>query len=107
MGRRGGMESSGETWAKKTIVGSGEEERGTESGFGDAVALGVGQALDYAVQAQAAELIGHGAGPRLCGSRPQRSARWRRRSALRKPVGSFANLDTQITASIQQLALAG
>jgi hypothetical protein len=30
--------------------------------LGDAVALGVGQALDHAVQAQAAELIGQGAG---------------------------------------------
>ena len=30
-----------ETWAKKTIVGSGEEERGTEAGIGDEVALGV------------------------------------------------------------------
>ena len=49
-----------ETWTKKTIVGSGEEERGTESSFGNMVALGVGPAFDHAVEAQAAELIGHG-----------------------------------------------
>ena len=29
-----------ETWAKKTIVGSGEEQRGTESGIGDVDASG-------------------------------------------------------------------
>src|SRR5882672_2139500 len=52
-----------ETWPKKTIVSSGEEERGTESGVGDVVALGVSQAFDHAVEAQAAELIGHGTLP--------------------------------------------
>jgi hypothetical protein len=41
-----------ETWAKKTIVGSGEEQRGTESGIGDVVALGVWQAFDHAVEAR-------------------------------------------------------
>ena len=56
-------QSGGESWAKKTIVGSGEEERGTESGIGDVVALGVWQAFDHAVEAQAAELIGHGTLP--------------------------------------------
>jgi len=56
-------EGCSETWAKKTIVGSGEEERGTESGIGDVVALGVWQAFDHAVEAQAAELIGHGTRP--------------------------------------------
>ena len=50
-----------ETWA--TIVGSGEEQRGPESGVGDVVALGVWQAFDDAVEAQAAELIGHGPRP--------------------------------------------
>ena len=49
----------GETWAKKTIVGSCEEERGTETGLGDMIELGVWQAFDQAMQAQAAELIGH------------------------------------------------
>ena len=49
-----------ETWAKTTIIGSGEEERGAEAGFGDVVALGAWKALDHAVQAQAAELVGHG-----------------------------------------------
>src|SRR5713101_1715799 len=52
-----------ETGAKKTIVGSGEEECGTEAGLGDLVALGVWQAFDHAVEAQAAELIGHGTLP--------------------------------------------
>ena len=48
---------------RKTIVGSGEEERSTEAGIGDVVALGVWQAFDRAVEAQAAELIGHGTLP--------------------------------------------
>src|ERR1700730_12595648 len=52
-----------ETWAKKTIVGSGEEQRGTESDIGDVVAMGVWPAFDHAVEAQAAELIGHGTLP--------------------------------------------
>src|SRR6516165_7637047 len=56
-GQRGGQ-----TGAQETIIGSGEKQSSAEAGFGDAVALGVGQALDHAVQAQAAELIGHGAG---------------------------------------------
>ena len=60
-------QGGGETWAKKTIVGSGEEERGAESGIGDVVALGVWQAFDHAVEAQAAELIGHGAWPESFG----------------------------------------
>ena len=60
-------EGCSETWAKKTIVGSGEEERGTESGIGDVVALGVWQAFDHAVEAQAAELIGHGTLPESFG----------------------------------------
>ena len=47
-------QSGGETWAKKTIVGSGEEERGTESGIGDVVALGVWEAFDHAVETQTA-----------------------------------------------------
>ena len=51
------------TRAKKSIVGSGEEECGTESGIGDVVGLGVWQAFDHAVEAQAAELIGHGTRP--------------------------------------------
>ena len=49
-----------ETWPKKTIVGSGEEQRGAESGIGDMVALGVWEAFDHAVETQTAELIGHG-----------------------------------------------
>jgi hypothetical protein len=52
-----------ETWAKKTIVGSGEKQRGTEAGIGDVVALGVWQAFDHAVETQAAELIGYGTLP--------------------------------------------
>jgi hypothetical protein len=31
----------GETWAEETIVGSGEEESGTQTGLGDVVAVGV------------------------------------------------------------------
>ena len=43
-----------ETWPKKTIVGSGEEQRGAESGIGDMVALGVWEAFDHAVETQTA-----------------------------------------------------
>ena len=57
-----------ETGAQKAIVGSGEEERGTKAGIGDVVALGVWQAFDRAVEAQAAELIGHGTLPEGFGS---------------------------------------
>src|SRR5882724_2553165 len=53
-------EGCGETWAKKTIIGSGEEESGAETGVGDVVALGIWQTLDHTMKAQAAELIGHG-----------------------------------------------
>ena len=53
-------QGGGETRAEEAIVGSGEEESGTETGFGDVVALGIWQTLDHAVEAQAAELIGHG-----------------------------------------------
>jgi hypothetical protein len=56
-----------ETRAKKTIVGSGEEQRGTESGVGDVVGLGVWQAFDHAVEAQTAELIGHCTLPEVFG----------------------------------------
>lgn len=56
-------EGCGETGAEKPIVGSGKEESGTQTGLGDAVALGVRQAFDHAVEAQASELVGHGAGP--------------------------------------------
>src|SRR6516162_4213059 len=52
-----------ESWAKETIVGSGEEERGTKAGIGDVVVLGVWQAFDDAVETQATELIGHGTLP--------------------------------------------
>jgi pimeloyl-ACP methyl ester carboxylesterase len=36
-----------ETWAEETIVGSCEEERSTEAGISDVVALGVWQAFDH------------------------------------------------------------
>jgi hypothetical protein len=48
----------GETWAEETIVGAGEEEGGAEAGVSDAVAVGVWQAFDHAVEPQAAELVG-------------------------------------------------
>jgi hypothetical protein len=57
----------GKTWAKKTIVGSGEEQSGAETGLGDVVAVGVWPAFDHAVEAQTAELIGHRTRPECCG----------------------------------------
>jgi hypothetical protein len=65
-GRWGGAvawQGGRETWLKKPIVGSGEEERGPEAGIGDAIALGVWQAFDHAVKTQPAELLGHGTLP--------------------------------------------
>ena len=47
-------QDGGEAWAQKAIVGSGEEEGCAPAEIGDAVSMAVGQALDHAVQAQAA-----------------------------------------------------
>ena len=41
-------------------MGSGEEEGGSDAGIGDAVTVSAGDALDLAVEAQAAQLIGIG-----------------------------------------------
>ena len=56
-------EDSGEAWAEQAVVGTAEEQRGAEAGLGDAVGVGIRQAFDHAVQAQAAELVGDGARP--------------------------------------------
>ena len=47
-----------QAWAKKSIVGSIEEEGGTEVEFGYAITKAVGQTFDQAVRAQAAKLVG-------------------------------------------------
>ena len=65
-----------ETWAEETIVGSCEEERSTEAGISDVVALGVWQAFDHAVETQTAELIGHGPLPEGFGMVAAELARW-------------------------------
>lgn len=51
----------GEAGADQTAVSPGEEQSGAETGVGHVVAVAVWQALDHAVEAQAAELVSHGA----------------------------------------------
>ena len=48
----------GEARAEEAVVGSGEEQSSAETGIGDVVVVGVWQALDHAVEVQAAQLIG-------------------------------------------------
>lgn len=55
-------EHGGEARAQQTVVGSGEEESDPPAEIGDLISVGVGSALDHAVQAQAAQLVGNGAG---------------------------------------------
>ena len=52
---------SGEAWAQDAIVCSGEEESGAPTEIGKAVSMAFGQAVDDAVQAQTAQLVGDGA----------------------------------------------
>src|ERR1700674_588306 len=54
-------ECGGRCRAEDSVIGAGEEQRGAPSEVGDPVAEAFGQAFDEAVEAQAAELIGHGA----------------------------------------------
>ena len=53
--------SGGRCRAQDSVIGAGEEQRGAPPEVGDAVAEAFGQAFDEAVEAQAAQLIGHGA----------------------------------------------
>ena len=51
----------GEAGAQEAVVEPREEQRGAKAKRGDAITKAVGQALDQAVQAQTAQLIGDGA----------------------------------------------
>ena len=53
-----GRKRGGKAWAQEAVVEAREEQGRPEAEFGDAIAEAVGQALDQAVQAQAAQLIG-------------------------------------------------
>ena len=55
-----GGEDGGEARAQQAVVG--EEESDPPAEIGDVISVGVGSALDHAVQAQAAQLVGNGAG---------------------------------------------
>jgi hypothetical protein len=55
-------EDGGEARAQQAIVGSAEEESDAPAEIGDVISVGVRSALDHAVEAQAAQLIGDGAG---------------------------------------------
>ena len=56
----------GELWqygsepgAEKAAIGSGAEPQGSQAGVGDAIAVGLGDAFDDAVEAEATQVIGH------------------------------------------------
>src|ERR1700758_759917 len=56
----------GEAWSQKPIVGSGKEERNAPAEIGDAISEAVGRALNQAVEAKPAQLVGHCAGGDRC-----------------------------------------
>jgi hypothetical protein len=60
-------EDGGEARAQQAIVGSAEEESDAPAEIGDLISVSVGSALDHAVQAQASQLIGDGAGAKGVG----------------------------------------
>ena len=51
----------GEAWSQKAVVGSGKEERDAPAEVGDVISEAVGRAVDQAVKAKPAQLVGHGA----------------------------------------------
>jgi len=57
----------GEAWSQKAVVGSGKEERNAPAEIGDAISEAVGRALNQAVEAKPAQLVGHCAGGDRCG----------------------------------------
>src|ERR1700739_1091405 len=52
----------GEAWSQKAVVCSGKEERDAPAEIGDAISEAVGCALNQAVEAKPAQLVGHSAG---------------------------------------------
>src|SRR6201987_6493167 len=68
-GSRNGSECwqrGGEAWSQKAIVGSGKEERNAPAEIGYAISEAVGRALNQAVEAKPAQLVGHCAGGDRC-----------------------------------------
>src|SRR6201988_2481114 len=57
----------GEAWSQKAVVGSGKEERNAPAEIGDAISEAIGSALNQAVEAKPAQLVGHCAGGDRCG----------------------------------------
>src|SRR6201987_805008 len=49
----------GEAWSQKAVVGSGKEECKAPAEIGDAISEAVGHALNQAVEAKPAQLVGH------------------------------------------------
>ena len=54
-----GRQDLGEFWAEEPRLGAREEERNAQADWGDLVAMTVRDALDEAMQAQTAQVIGH------------------------------------------------
>ena len=54
-------QDGGQSGAQEAVIGSREEESRAPAEIGNAVSMAMRQALDHAVEAQAAELIGDGA----------------------------------------------
>ena len=57
----------GEAWPQKAIVDSGKEKRDAPAEIGDAISEAIGCALNQAVEAKPAQLVGHCAGGDRCG----------------------------------------
>jgi hypothetical protein len=57
-GRRGRGEA-GEVGGQDAVVQAGEEHSGVQAGVGDAVAVGSGHALDEAMGAESAQVVGY------------------------------------------------
>ena len=60
-------QNGGEAGSQEAVVGSCKEESGAPSEIGDAISMAVSHALDHAVQAQAAKLVGYGAAADMLG----------------------------------------
>ena len=70
-GRDGSGDELRQARTEETGVGAGEEEGAAEAVPGEAVAVRVGEALDQAVEAEAAEVVGHPARGELAGCKAQ------------------------------------
>src|ERR1700746_991601 len=55
----GGWRRGGGAWSQKGVIGWGKEKRNAPAEIGDAVSEAVGRALNQAVEAKSAQLVGH------------------------------------------------